>query len=64
MLDPKNINMEVFERRNEHTSAFGKLIRFITTGTVFDVNVFIDAMRANIGDLTFQVCGKISKLKI
>lgn len=54
LYDPKNINVDFFERSTERGNIFVWLTRFLKHGVVFDVDVFIETMRMNIGDLTFQ----------
>ncbi|KAJ3178428.1 hypothetical protein HK101_010133 [Irineochytrium annulatum] len=54
MFDLKELNLDFYERRHEQGNMFVKLMRFIKHGVLFDVEVFIEAMRDNVGDVTFQ----------
>ena len=55
MLDPANIKLAAFHRRNRKFSLARKLGRLFSEGYLMDVAVIKDFMRENIGDLTFQV---------
>lgn len=55
MLDPKNFNMHVFEKKGQESNSLSKLYRFLFDGHVFDVNQLMASIRENVGDLTFQV---------
>ncbi|KAI9360381.1 acyl transferase/acyl hydrolase/lysophospholipase [Zopfochytrium polystomum] len=54
LFDPKNINLEFFERASEKGNLITKMNRIITHRVLFDVEVLIETMRMNLGDLTFQ----------
>jgi predicted acylesterase/phospholipase RssA len=54
IMNPKWMNIDVFEDVNDHHISFVKLRRFLTHGVFLDIKVFIAAMRQNIGDYTFQ----------
>eukprot|EP00842_Homolaphlyctis_polyrhiza_P005765 jgi/Hompol1/618/HPOL_005364-RA len=52
-MNPNMMNLDVFERPAEQNNPFIKLLRLWRHGVLFDVQVFTDAMRQNLGDLTF-----------
>ncbi|KAG0170100.1 hypothetical protein DFQ30_002864 [Apophysomyces sp. BC1015] len=52
--DPSAIKLDVFEREGQPDSPFAKLHRLLTRSQLYDTNVLMDALRSNIGDLTFQ----------
>ncbi|KAI8854141.1 acyl transferase/acyl hydrolase/lysophospholipase [Chytridium lagenaria] len=54
IFDLKDINMNFFERKHEQSNLFFKLDRLVKHGVLFDVEVFIEAMKDNIGNVTFQ----------
>nr|KAJ3421245.1 hypothetical protein HK105_004130 [Polyrhizophydium stewartii] len=73
LMDPRIINLDVFERPSEQGNPFLKIARLLKhvsiieaepafqldfdqlrAGVFFDVQVFTDAMRQNLGDMTFQ----------
>ncbi|KAI8922596.1 hypothetical protein BC831DRAFT_475066 [Entophlyctis helioformis] len=53
LMDPRFINLDVFERPEEQNNTFLKIARLLKHGVLFDVQVFTDAMRQNLGDVTF-----------
>lgn len=54
LLTFEQIQLDVFERPEEHGNIWLRLIRVIEHSVLYDVGVFQEAMKANIGDLTFQ----------
>lgn len=54
MLSTDYMNLNVFERPEEQGNPFLRIIRLLKHGVMFDVQVFTDAMRQNLGDITFQ----------
>ncbi|KAI8067428.1 acyl transferase/acyl hydrolase/lysophospholipase [Thamnidium elegans] len=54
MFDPSLVRLDVFERTGERDSPFTRLHRLMMSGQLFDVDILKEAMRANIGDMTFQ----------
>lgn len=54
MFDPTTFRLDVFERENEPDSPFKRLQRLMISGQLFDVDILKDAMKANLGDITFQ----------
>ncbi|KNC97622.1 uncharacterized protein SPPG_07090 [Spizellomyces punctatus DAOM BR117] len=54
LLDPKNVNMNFFERPGEESTFLAKMRRFWKDGYLYDVDTFSHTMRENIGDVTFQ----------
>ncbi|KAI8904459.1 acyl transferase/acyl hydrolase/lysophospholipase [Gorgonomyces haynaldii] len=54
LLNPAMMNLDVFERPYDHHNPFVKLQRFLKHGVLLDIEVFIEAMRSNLGDVTFQ----------
>lgn len=53
-IEPENLRLDVFERGHESGNIWVKLTRLVRHGVLYDVEVFAEAMRLNIGDLTFQ----------
>ena len=53
LLDSQWMNLDVFERKHDHHNPFVKISRFLKHGVLLDIQVFIDAMRQNVGDFTF-----------
>jgi len=64
MLDPRNIKLAAFHRRNQKYSLVRKIARLFTEGYLLDVRVIRDFMRENIGDITFQVVKYIFQTKL
>ncbi|KAI8364743.1 acyl transferase/acyl hydrolase/lysophospholipase [Radiomyces spectabilis] len=54
MFDPLSVKLDVFEREGHPDTPMMRLQRLLTHGQLYDVNILTEAMRANIGDLTFQ----------
>jgi predicted acylesterase/phospholipase RssA len=54
MFDATSFRLDIFERRGEPDSPFKRLQRLMLSGQLFDVNILQDAMKANLGDITFQ----------
>lgn len=54
-MEPANINISAFHRRNQKYSTLRKIARLFSEGYILDVKVIQDFMRDNIGDITFQV---------
>ncbi|GAA5810065.1 hypothetical protein MFLAVUS_003483 [Mucor flavus] len=54
MFDPSLVRLDVFERTGEPDSPFTRLHRLMISGQLFDVNILREAMRENLGDITFQ----------
>ncbi|KAI9203804.1 acyl transferase/acyl hydrolase/lysophospholipase [Polychytrium aggregatum] len=53
IFEPDTLNLNVFESAEDHGNIFKRLLRILKDGVVFDVQVFVQAMRDNVGDLTF-----------
>ncbi|KAJ3397522.1 hypothetical protein HDU92_007185 [Lobulomyces angularis] len=51
---PNNINLDVFERPDEQNGWLLMFYRILHNHVVFEIEVLIDSIRANVGDLTFQ----------
>lgn len=54
MFDPSLVRLDVFERDGEPDSPYTRLHRLMMNGQLFDVDILKEAMRANLGDMTFQ----------
>lgn len=54
IFDPSQVRLDYFERDGERDSPFTRLHRLMISGQLFDVKILQEAMRANIGDMTFQ----------
>ncbi|KAI8049122.1 putative esterase of the alpha-beta hydrolase superfamily [Gilbertella persicaria] len=54
IFDPSTFRLDVFEREGEPDSSFARLHRLLTSGQVFNVDILREAIRANLGDMTFQ----------
>ncbi|KAJ3207584.1 hypothetical protein HDU67_007375, partial [Dinochytrium kinnereticum] len=54
LFDLKDMNLNFFEREAEQGNIFVKIFRLINHHVLFDVEVFIEAIRENIGNITFQ----------
>lgn len=50
----KELKLGPFEYKHKKFSFFRKILRFVTTGVLYDSEVLREFMRENIGDLTFQ----------
>jgi TAG lipase/steryl ester hydrolase/phospholipase A2/LPA acyltransferase len=53
LSEPENINWNFFERENQKGLRFTKISRLLKQGVVFDIEVFNECMKSNIGDITF-----------
>ncbi|KAI8972459.1 acyl transferase/acyl hydrolase/lysophospholipase [Pilobolus umbonatus] len=54
IFDPTNIRLDVFEREGCPETALMRIHRLLSNGTLFDVSILRDAIRSNLGDITFQ----------
>ncbi|CAO3652240.1 unnamed protein product [Cunninghamella echinulata] len=54
MFDPTTVKLDVFEREGYPDTPFMRLKRLLSVGQLYDVDILTEAMRANLGDLTFQ----------
>jgi predicted acylesterase/phospholipase RssA len=57
-LNPDNINLQAFHKRDNKLSLLRKIKRFISQGVLMDKEVIKEFMRDNIGDITFQEAHK------
>jgi predicted acylesterase/phospholipase RssA len=53
-LIDRELKLGPFEYKHKKFSFLRKILRFITRGVLFDVEVLKDFLRANVGDMTFQ----------
>ncbi|OBZ89905.1 Lipase 4 [Choanephora cucurbitarum] len=54
MFDPSTFRLDVFEKEGEPDTLLARLHRLLSTGQMFDVDILREALRANLGDMTFQ----------
>ncbi|CAM0137203.1 unnamed protein product [Umbelopsis sp. WA50703] len=54
LFDPLSVKLDVFERDGSPDTPLMRIERMLRHGTLYDVDILTDAMRANLGDLTFQ----------
>ncbi|KAG0171264.1 hypothetical protein DFQ28_002503 [Apophysomyces sp. BC1034] len=54
MFDPLQIKLDVFERDGHPDTPLMRLHRLLTSGQLYDVEILRDALRINLGDITFQ----------
>ncbi|SAL96813.1 hypothetical protein [Absidia glauca] len=54
MFDPSSVKLDVFERDGSPDTPFMRIKRLLTDGQLYDVEILTEAMRANLGDITFQ----------
>ncbi|ORZ08172.1 acyl transferase/acyl hydrolase/lysophospholipase [Absidia repens] len=54
MFDPSLVKLDVFERDGSPDTPFMRLKRLLSDGQLYDVDILTEAMKANVGDLTFQ----------
>ncbi|KAK5672534.1 Lipase 5 [Batrachochytrium dendrobatidis] len=54
VLNPELLNLDVFEVPRERGKALFRIVRLLEHGVVFDVEVFTNSMRQNLGEITFQ----------
>ncbi|KAG2176889.1 hypothetical protein INT43_007543 [Umbelopsis isabellina] len=54
LFDPLSVKLDVFERDGSPDTPLMRIERMLRHGTLYDVDILTDAMRANLGDMTFQ----------
>ncbi|KAI9487843.1 MAG: acyl transferase/acyl hydrolase/lysophospholipase [Benjaminiella poitrasii] len=54
MFDASIVRLDVFERQGKRDLPYTRLLRLMKQGQLFDVEILKEAMRANLGDITFQ----------
>ncbi|KAI7907337.1 acyl transferase/acyl hydrolase/lysophospholipase [Cokeromyces recurvatus] len=54
MFDASVVRLDVFEREGKPDLPYIRLLRLMKQGQLFDVEILKEAMRANLGDITFQ----------
>ncbi|KAI7854431.1 acyl transferase/acyl hydrolase/lysophospholipase [Circinella umbellata] len=54
MFNPTGIKLDVFERNGEPDTPWMRLQRLVSKGQLYDLEILQDAMRSNLGDITFQ----------
>ncbi|KAI8969245.1 acyl transferase/acyl hydrolase/lysophospholipase [Mycotypha africana] len=53
-FDPSIVRLDVFERNDQPDTPLLRLQRLLMSGQLFDIEVFREAIRSNLGDITFQ----------
>ncbi|KAI9027440.1 acyl transferase/acyl hydrolase/lysophospholipase [Phycomyces nitens] len=48
------VRLDLFEKEEKPETPWMRLHRLFTSGQLYDINILIDAIRANLGDYTFQ----------
>ncbi|KAI8079954.1 acyl transferase/acyl hydrolase/lysophospholipase [Halteromyces radiatus] len=54
MFDPTAVKLDVFERDGYPDTPFMRLKRLLSDGQLYDVEILTEAMKVNLGDVTFQ----------
>ncbi|ORY94010.1 putative esterase of the alpha-beta hydrolase superfamily [Syncephalastrum racemosum] len=54
MFNPAGIQLDVFERKNQPDTPLMRIHRLLSKGQLYDLDILRDAMRENLGDMTFQ----------
>ncbi|KAF7725925.1 hypothetical protein EC973_009162 [Apophysomyces ossiformis] len=54
MFDPLSIRLDVFERDGQPDTPLMRLRRLLTSGKLYDAEILREALRTNLGDITFQ----------
>ncbi|KAI8149462.1 acyl transferase/acyl hydrolase/lysophospholipase [Fennellomyces sp. T-0311] len=54
MFNPTGIKLDVFERNGQPDTPWMRLQRLVSKGQLYDLEILQEAMRSNLGDMTFQ----------
>ncbi|CDH56994.1 patatin family [Lichtheimia corymbifera JMRC:FSU:9682] len=54
LFNPAGIQLDVFERKGQPDTPIMRIHRLLSKGQLYDAEILQDAMRSNLGDITFQ----------